>query len=58
VLDDAQEAGGIGEIAVVDDKARGGLVGVLVQVIDAMGVEQRHPALDAMYGVPLAQQEL
>ena len=38
LLDDADEAGGVREVAVVQDELAPGLVGVLVEVVDAIGV--------------------
>ena len=48
----------IGQVAVVQDEARGLLVRILVQVIDAVGVEERGAALDAVHLVALVEQEL
>ena len=47
-LDDANEAGGVRHIPVVEDEAAVRLMGVLVEVVDAVGVEQRGSALDAV----------
>jgi len=44
LLDDAHEAGGISHVAVVQDEAAIADVRILVQVIDAIGVEQRRAA--------------
>ena len=62
LLNDADQVGRIGEIAVVEDEASGGaaevdLMGVLVEVIDAIGVEAAGAALDAMDAIALLQQE-
>ncbi len=57
LLDDADEAGAVGQITVVQDEAAAGLVRVLVEVVDAVGVEERGAALDAVDFVALAQQE-
>ena len=57
LLDDADEAGGIGEVAVVQDELAVVLVRILVQVVDAVGVEQGSAALDAVDFVALFQQE-
>ena len=39
-------------------KRRSVLVRILIQMIDAVGVEQRGPALDAVHFVALAEQKL
>ena len=57
LLDDADQARRIGEVAVVQDEAAVLLVRILVQVVDAIGVEQRGAALDAVDFVALVQQE-
>ena len=62
LLNDADQVGRIGEIAVVEDEAGQGaadvdLMGVLVEVIDAIGVEAAGAALDAMDAIALLQQE-
>ena len=43
----------VGEIAVVQHQPRIGLVGVLVEVINAAGVEAAGPALDAVHHIAL-----
>ena len=48
----------IGHVAVVQDERAAALVRILVQVVDALGVEQRRAALDAVHHVALAEQEL
>ena len=40
LLDDADQVGGVGQVAVVQHEALVGLVRVLVQVVDAVGIEQ------------------
>ena len=57
LLDDADEAGRIGEVAVVQDEAAALFMRVLVQVVNAVGVEQRGAPLDAVHFVALAQQK-
>ena len=57
LLDDADQAGTVGQVAVVQDELAPGFVGVLVQVVDAVGVEQAGPALDAMHFVALVEQK-
>jgi hypothetical protein len=42
---------------VVQDEFAPGFVGVLIEVVDAVGVEQAGAALDAVHFVALVQQE-
>jgi hypothetical protein len=58
LLDDADQVGAVGEIAVMEHQAGIALVGVLVEVIDAAGVEAAGPPLDAVHRIALFQQEL
>jgi hypothetical protein len=58
LLDDADQVGGVGEVAVVQLERHLGLVRVAVQVVDAVGVEERRAALDAVHLVALVEQEL
>ena len=58
LLHDADQVGGIGQVAVVQEQAHVALVRILVQVVDAVGVEDRGAALDAVHLVALAQQQL
>jgi hypothetical protein len=58
LLEDAHKVGAIGKVAVVQNKAAVGKVRVLVQMVHAVGVEQRGPALDAMHLVALLEQHL
>ena len=44
LLDDADQIGGVGQVAVVQMQAHVALVRVLVEVIDAVGVEARRGA--------------
>ncbi|MPN47678.1 hypothetical protein SDC9_195282 [bioreactor metagenome] len=57
LLDDADQVGGIGQVAVVQDQAPAWLVRILVEVIDALGVEGGGTTLDAMDLVALFQQK-
>ena len=57
MLENADQVGGVGEVAVVQGEAPVGGVRVLVEVINALGVELRGAALDAVDGVALVQQE-
>ena len=56
-LDDADEIGGIGQIAVVQDEVAVIDVRILIEVIDAVGVEEGAAALDAMDDIALPEQE-
>ena len=58
LLDDADQAARIGHVAVMQDEAAVRFVRVLVQVVDAVGVEQRRAALDAVDLVAFAEQKL
>ena len=58
LLDDPDQVGAVGEVAVVQHQPRVGLVGILVEVINAAGVETAGPALDAMHHIALLQQQL
>ncbi len=53
LLDDADEAGAVGEVAVVQDELAPGFVRVLIEVVDSVGVEQRGAAFDAVHFVAL-----
>jgi len=57
LLDDADEAGAVRQVTVMQDEFAVGLMRVLVEMIDAIGVEQRGAALDAVDFVAFAQQE-
>ena len=56
-LDHVDEAGRIRHVTVVQHQASPFLVRVFIQVIDAVGVQQRSAALDAVHLVPLPEQE-
>ncbi len=58
LLDDADQVGRIGHVAVVEDEALVGLVRLLVEVLDPPGVERRRPPLDAVDDVALFEEEL
>jgi hypothetical protein len=55
LLDDAHQAGGVGQVTVVQGEGPVVDVRVLVQVVDAVGVEQAAAALDAVHFVALLQ---
>ncbi len=57
LLDDADQAAGVGQVAVMQDEPLIRLMGVLIEVVDPVGVEQRAAALDAVDDVALVQQE-
>ena len=56
-LDDTNQAVGIGHIAIVEKKTAVGNVRVFVQMVDALRVQQRAAALDAVYFVSLGEKE-
>ena len=58
LLDDADEAGGIGKIPMVKDKFPFLLMRILVEMIDAVCIEQRCTAFDAMDLIPFIKQKL
>jgi hypothetical protein len=57
-LDDADQARGVRHVAVVQHQVARLDVRVLVQVVDAVGIEQRGATLDAVDLIPLADEEL
>ena len=57
LLDDADQVGAVGEVAIMELEADVGLVQVAVEVIDPSGVEGRGAPLDAVDLVALAQQQ-
>ena len=56
-LNDAHEVAGVGQITVVQLEMGILDVRVLVDMIDALGVEQTRPALDAMHNVSFFQEQ-
>lgn len=48
LLNDAYQAGRICQVAVVQDEPAVVDVGVLVQMVDTIGIEERGPSLDAV----------
>lgn len=58
LLDDPDQVGAVGEIAVVQHQSRIALVRILIQVIDPSGVEAAGPALDPVHQIALLQQKL
>ena len=58
LLDDPHQAGGVGHVSVVQDELAVVDVGILVEMIDAVGVEQRGAPFDAVDFVAFFQQKL
>jgi len=58
LLGDVHQAAPVGHVAVVQDKAPRGDVWVLVEVVDALGVEQGRAALDPVNHVTLGEEKL
>src|SRR5262249_24098282 len=57
LLDQADQVGGIGKVAIVHKKSRLVLVRVNIEVIYARGIERGRSTFDAMHYVPFFQQE-
>ena len=57
-LNDAYQAAGIGHVSVVEEEAASLVVRVLVEMIDAIGVEQGAAALDAVDFIAFGEQQL
>jgi hypothetical protein len=57
LLDDPDQAGAVGQVAVMELDADIGLMQVAVEVVDPSGVEGRGAPLDAMDFIALAQQQ-
>ena len=57
-LHDVDQAAGVCEVAVVEDEVGVVDVGIFIQMVDAVGIEERGAALDAVDRVALLQQEL
>ena len=58
LLHDADQVGRIGHVAEMQDEARIGLVRILVQMIDAAGVERGRAPLHSVHHIVLGQQQL
>ena len=58
LLDDADQVGAVGEVAVMEHQARITFMRILVEVIDPTGVEAACPPLDSMHLISLFQQQL
>ncbi len=57
LLDDADEAGAICHVAMVQKKTHAFFMAILIQVVDAVGIEQRGAPLQAMHDVAFVEQE-
>ncbi len=57
LLDDADEAGAIGHVTMVEEEAYFFLVAVFVEMVDAVGVEKAGAALDAVDDVAFVEEE-
>ncbi|MNL02313.1 hypothetical protein D3C87_1228140 [compost metagenome] len=58
LLDDPDQIGGVGQVSVMQVKPAVGVMGILVEVVDAIGIEQGSPALDPVDLIALLQQQL
>jgi hypothetical protein len=58
LLNDPNEARGVGQVSMVQTQPDVFLVRILVQMIDAIGVEQRGPAFDAVNRIALLEKKL
>ena len=58
LLNNANQTGGIGHIAVMQDKTRILFMRILIQVIDTVGIKQGRAPLDTMHLITLVQQKL
>lgn len=58
LLNDAHKAAGIRQIAVMQAKPHVLFMGILIKMINTLGIEHRGAPLYAMHLVPLAEQEL
>ncbi len=57
LLDDADQVGAVRQVAVVQREALVVHMRILVQVVDAVGVEQAGASLDAVHVVALVEQQ-
>jgi hypothetical protein len=58
LLDDVNERRGVGEIAVVQKEAWVRVVRILVDMVDAVGIEQRRSSLDAVDFIAFGEEKL
>jgi len=56
-LDNPDQAGGIREIAMMQGEIESLLMGVVIEMINSIGVDQGRPALDAVNRITLGQQQ-
>ena len=55
-LNDPDQVGGVGHVAIVQDQPAPLYMGVLIEVVNPVGVEQGGAPLDAMHLIPLLKQ--
>ena len=58
LLDYADQVGGVGQISIVEDEILVCYMGILIEVIDAIGIEQRGAPFDTVHDVVFAEQKL
>ena len=56
-LHDADDIGRVGHVAIVQMEGNALLVRIMDEMVDALGVERRRTALDAMHHISLGQKE-
>src|ERR1700724_1646808 len=57
LLDDVDERGAVRQVSIVEDQAGRGIVWVLVEMVDARGVEEGRATLDTVDFVPLGEKK-
>src|SRR6185295_6361730 len=57
-LEDPHDAARIGHVAVMQDEATIGYVGILIEMVDALGIEKRRAPFHAVDHIPFVQQQL
>ena len=57
LLHDADQVRRIGQVAVIHEETHIRLMRVLIEMIDAVGIDERGAALDAVNDIALAEQE-
>jgi hypothetical protein len=57
-LNDPNQIGAVGEVAVMQHQAGIYLMGILVKVVDPIGVETAGPAFNAVHFIALLQKQL
>ena len=58
LLHDVDQARGVSHIPIVKHQPAPFLMRILIEMVDAMGVQQRTTALDAMHFISLVEKEL